>query len=112
MPANSPCTVNGYLNLKSVRGKTWTKRWFVLHPDGVLFSYKLPSDDRALTATPVPGYQLSHGQGLKGDQMVCEKERELTFKMYSGNKAYYFQAEAKCDLIRFVPQKSYKRRQF
>jgi hypothetical protein len=49
----------GYLSLKT-RGKTWQRRWFTLRSDFVLYSYRSnQGEDRALTATPVPGFSVS-----------------------------------------------------
>lgn len=53
--------MQGFLQLKTHR-KTWVKRWFALHTDFVLYSFKCEADDQALTATPVPGFTVTHLQ--------------------------------------------------
>lgn len=37
--STDPCVISGYLLLKT-RGKSWMKRWFSLHTDFVLYSFK------------------------------------------------------------------------
>ena len=63
VPVETTSVLSGYLSLKT-RGKTWTKRWFALRSDFVLYSYKTHQGERrAMTATPVPGFTVSlvHG---------------------------------------------------
>ena len=59
--AAAGAVMQGSLQLKTHR-KAWVKRWFALHSDFVLYSFKCEDDDHALTATPVPGYTVSHLQ--------------------------------------------------
>jgi FYVE/RhoGEF/PH domain-containing protein 1 len=55
----TPSVMAGYLSLKT-RGKTWQRRWFALRSDFVLYSYRSDQgEDRAVTATPVPGFSVS-----------------------------------------------------
>jgi len=37
--ANDPSVISGYLNM-SVDKKTWQRRWFSVHSDFVLYSFK------------------------------------------------------------------------
>lgn len=118
-----PSVLSGYLSLK-MRGKTWQKRWFALRSDFVLYSYRSsePGEDRAVTATPVPGFnvtlssgscnQLNEGQspnhpnlssklslsgdsssGLPNNGLISERDR--SFKMAHVHKTYHFQASTR-----------------
>jgi hypothetical protein len=55
--ANADCVLSGYLQLKT--NKLWVRRWFALHPDFVLYSFRSHKDQRAMTATPIPGYTIA-----------------------------------------------------
>ncbi|KAG8212726.1 hypothetical protein J437_LFUL019655, partial [Ladona fulva] len=57
VPADAPCVLNGYLHIKT-RGKSWVLRWFSLHHDFVLYSYRSSTDKQAMTATPLPGFTV------------------------------------------------------
>ncbi len=79
--------MSGFLVLKpgvgsSSRAAKSVKRYFSLLPDFVLYTFRTESDERALTATPLPGYTVLTGAQLKGDASVPEKEREKTIKMF------------------------------
>jgi hypothetical protein len=54
--ADAECVLSGYLQLKT--NKSWVGRWFALHPDFVLYSFRSHKDQRAVTATPIPGYTI------------------------------------------------------
>jgi hypothetical protein len=54
--ADTQCVLSGYLQLKT--NKSWVRRWFVLHPEFVLYSYRAHTDQHAMTATPIPGYTI------------------------------------------------------
>lgn len=58
MAADAPSVISGYLQLKA-RGKSWQRRWFALHNDFVLYSFRSHVDHSAVTATPVPGYTIA-----------------------------------------------------
>lgn len=110
----SPSVLSGYLSLKT-RGKTWQRRWFALRSDFVLYSYRShQAENRAMTATPVPGFvvslvsgssslladgaspshQCSAGKssatGTPESGMISERDR--SFKMAHVHKSYQFQA--------------------
>ncbi|KAG7176344.1 FYVE, RhoGEF and PH domain-containing protein 4-like [Homarus americanus] len=93
--------IQGFLQLKTHR-KTWVKRWFALHTDFVLYSFKCEADDHALTATPVPGFTVTHLQGTRNESGISEKEKERAFKLYHSKKHYIFQAASKEDSQRWV----------
>ncbi|XP_069692894.1 FYVE, RhoGEF and PH domain-containing protein 2-like [Periplaneta americana] len=88
--ADAECVFSGYLQLKT--DKSWVRRWFALHPDFVLYSFRSHKDQRAMTATPLPGYTIAKVLELKGESF---NDKEKVFKMYHAKKMYYFQGESK-----------------
>jgi hypothetical protein len=89
--ADAQCVLSGYLQLKT--SKSWVRRWFVLLPDFVLYSFRAHTDQHAMTATPIPGYTIEKGKEFKGE-IVGDTDK--IFKMYHHpNKVYYFQADSK-----------------
>ena len=82
----------GYLSLRACQlslagvvtggGAAPVKRWFSLHSDFVLYTFKSESDCQALTATPMPGYTVLTGPELKGESGIAEKDRDKTIKMF------------------------------
>ncbi|KAK3929895.1 FYVE, RhoGEF and PH domain-containing protein 4 [Frankliniella fusca] len=97
VPANAPCVLSGYMQLKT--SKSWVSRWFALHSDFVLYSFRSHSDKRAMTATPVPGFTVSLVLDNKGEP---ESGKEKIFKMYHKRKTYFFQTSAREDTLRWV----------
>ncbi|XP_046407118.1 FYVE, RhoGEF and PH domain-containing protein 4-like [Ischnura elegans] len=97
VPADAICVLNGYLHLKT-RGKSWVRRWFSLHPDFVLYSYRSHTDKQAMTATPLPGFTVVKLTELQ--EHFPDKEK--SFKMYHAKKMYYFQGSSKDDVERWV----------
>lgn len=98
--AQSPsATMSGMLLVLNPGGREGnTKRWFELHKDFVLYSFVTPYDLRALTATPLPGYEVVAGSELKSDPLVAEKDRHRVMKLFiqpnvaqcNLQKVYYF----------------------
>jgi len=88
--ADTQCILNGYLQLKT--NKSWVRRWFVLLPDFVLYSFKVHTDQHAMTATPIPGYTVDKGKEFKGE-IVGDPEK--IFKIHHTKKVYYFQADSR-----------------
>ena len=82
----------GYLSLRACQlslagvvtggGAAPVKRWFSLHSDFVLYTFKSESDCQAMTATPMPGYTVLTGLELKGESGIAEKDRDKTIKMF------------------------------
>ncbi|XP_068217439.1 FYVE, RhoGEF and PH domain-containing protein 2-like isoform X3 [Palaemon carinicauda] len=93
--------MEGFLQLKTHR-KAWVKRWFALHTDFVLYSFKCEADDQALTATPVPGFTVTHLQGTRNESGISDKEKERAFKLHHSKKHYIFQAASKEESQRWV----------
>ncbi|CAL4209039.1 unnamed protein product, partial [Meganyctiphanes norvegica] len=90
--------VQGFLQLKThqkASSKVWVRRWFALHPDFVLYSFKSDEDEQALTATPVPGFTVAHLQGCRNESGVSEKEKDRTFKLHHIKKHYIFLAASR-----------------
>lgn len=90
--ANAPCVISGYLLLKTQASKPWARRWFALHTDFVLYTFKSDSESLALTATPMPGYTLTEGTDLPDDDPLNTRDRKGTFKIHHSRKCYYLQA--------------------
>lgn len=88
--ADSHCVRSGYLQLRT--NKSWVRRWFVLHPDFVLYSFRAHTDQHAMTATPIPGYTIDKVLEFKGESVG---DTEKIFKMCHTKKVYYFQADSK-----------------
>jgi hypothetical protein len=63
-------------------GTSSVKRWFALHSDFVLYTFKAEEDCHALTATPMPGYTVLSGLELKGEPGVVDRDRDRTIKMF------------------------------
>lgn len=80
--------ISGYLKLRTNGRSTWSKRWFALQPDFVLYSYKSQEDKLPLTSTPVPGFLVSLLE--KGD--AVDPKTPFAFKLFHVKKTYYFQA--------------------
>ncbi|KAG1656658.1 FYVE, RhoGEF and PH domain-containing protein 4 [Nymphon striatum] len=95
--SNDPSVISGYLHLKT-RGKSWVNRWFALHPDFFLYSFKTHDDDHAVTSTPIPGYVVTLPE--KSDNI---DGRQHVFKIYhSKNRVYFFQASSQQELQEWV----------
>lgn len=90
--ASATSVLSGYLLLKTQASKPWTKRWFALHADFVLYSFKSDSDRLAMTATPMPGFTIIKGSGLPEEDPLSFRDREKAFKVHHSRKSYYFQA--------------------
>ena len=79
--------MSGFLVLKpgvgsSSRAAKSVKRWFALLPDFVLYAFRTELDERAMTATPLPGYTVLTGAQLRGDPAVAERDRDKIIKMF------------------------------
>ncbi|RXG53709.1 FYVE, RhoGEF and PH domain-containing protein 2 [Armadillidium vulgare] len=98
---SSEAIMEGFLNLKTHK-KSWQKRWFSLHRDFVLYSYKNVDDQQALTATPMPGFTITRIQNLKCENGLSEKDRDKAFKVYHSKKQYLFLCPTKDEADRWV----------
>ncbi|XP_034933980.1 FYVE, RhoGEF and PH domain-containing protein 1-like [Chelonus insularis] len=100
--ANAPCVLSGYLLLKTQASKPWTRRWFALHSDFVLYTFKSESENLALTATPMPGFTVIEGAELPDEDPLSQKDRKGSFKIYHSRKCYYLQASSHEDEERWI----------
>ena len=106
VPATHPAAVHsGWLVLRPTGSKAATsKRFFLLLPDYVLYSFRSPADTSALTATPLPGSTVLTGPGLKGDSGCAEKDREKVVKVVHGasRRTYYFAGTSAGEMERWA----------
>lgn len=93
--ASDTAVISGYLNI-TCNKKTWLRRWFSVRDDYVLYSFKAHQDVVALTAVPLPGYQVLSVDSVDGI------DREHTFKIFHKLKVYYLQAEDESSLKRWI----------
>jgi len=105
VPASSPSVHSGWLVLRPPGSKSSSnKRFFLLLPDFVLYSFRSEVDPCALTATPVPGFSILTGSQLKGDSGCSEKDRDKVIKMYHppSKRTYYFAGTSAPDVERWA----------
>jgi len=100
--ASASSVLSGYLLLKTQASKPWTKRWFALHVDFVLYSFKSESESMAMTATPMPGFMVTEGTKLSDEDPLNTKDRIRAFKMHHSRKYYYLQASSQEDKEKWV----------
>ncbi|XP_011302687.1 FYVE, RhoGEF and PH domain-containing protein 1 [Fopius arisanus] len=100
--ANAPSVLSGYLLLKTQASKPWARRWFSLHSDFVLYTFKSEAENLALTATPMPGYTLTEGNDLPDEDPLNPRDRKGTFKIHHSRKCYYLQASSQQDMDRWM----------
>ncbi|XP_043460754.1 FYVE, RhoGEF and PH domain-containing protein 4-like [Leptopilina heterotoma] len=92
--ASAPSVFSGYLLLKTQASKHWTRRWFSLHTDFVLYTFKSDSENMAMTATPLPGFIVIEGKELPDEDPLNSKDRIRAFKIHHSRKGYYLQASS------------------
>ncbi|KAG7207143.1 hypothetical protein KM043_001015 [Ampulex compressa] len=100
--AAASSVLSGHLLLKTQASKPWTRRWFALHVDFVLYSFKSEVEDTAMTATPMPGFMVTEGTTLPEDDPLNAKDRPRAFKMHHSRKSYYLQAASPEDKDRWM----------
>ena len=90
MKANDPAVISGYLNM-SVDKRTWQRRWFSVHGDFVLYSFKAHQDVVAMTSLPLPGYQVAVADDGTSDARFIVSHR-------GSHTTHYFDAD--CPAVR------------
>lgn len=90
--AAAASVLSGYLLFKTQASKPWTRRWFALHHDFVLYTFKSENERTALTATPMPGFTVTDATDLRDDDPLNNKDRVRAFKIHHSRKCYYLQA--------------------
>jgi hypothetical protein len=104
VPASTPTAIHsGWLVLRTPGSKPApAKRYFLLLPDFVLYSYRSEADPAALTATPVPGFTVHAGGQLKGDSNAPDKDRDRIVKLVHppSKRTYYFAGTTAQDVER------------
>ncbi|XP_012266078.2 FYVE, RhoGEF and PH domain-containing protein 1-like isoform X2 [Athalia rosae] len=100
--AAATSVLSGYLLLKTQASKPWTKRWFALHADFVLYSFKSESESLAMTATPMPGFAVTGGATLPEEDPLSFRDREKAFKIHHSRKSYYLQAFTHTDHEKWI----------
>lgn len=75
----------GYLNTSTDRGRNWSKQWYNLQEDFVMYAFKAHQNIHALSALPLPGHEV---------EKVDDLERPYVFKLHHKNRdVYHFQAD-------------------
>ncbi|XP_011496686.1 PREDICTED: FYVE, RhoGEF and PH domain-containing protein 1-like [Ceratosolen solmsi marchali] len=100
--AGAASVLSGYLLLKTQASKPWTRRWFALHVDFVLYTFKTESERTAMTATPMPGFTVTEGTDLPDEDPLNTKDRIRAFKIHHSRKSYYLQASSQSDKERWL----------
>lgn len=92
--------LSGYLRLKTGgRRAHWQRRWFALHRDFVLYSFRSERDELPLTSVPVPGLCVATAEKSDGLEARC---CPAAFKLYHQRRAYVFQAQDPQDAQRWM----------
>lgn len=92
--AKAPSVLSDYLLLKTQASQPWIRKWFALHIDFVLYSFKSDTDSIAMTATPMPGFVIVEGIDLSEEDPLNAKDRIHAFKIHHSKKSYYLQASS------------------
>ena len=106
MPASHPSAVHsGWLVIRPPGSKaSSSKRYFLLLPDLVLYSFRSSADTSALTASPLPGCSVPTGVQLKGNSGCSEKDREKVVKLVQGGsrRVYYLAGTSSQEVERWA----------
>ncbi|XP_076303493.1 FYVE, RhoGEF and PH domain-containing protein 4 [Lasioglossum baleicum] len=100
--ASASSVISGYLLLKTQPSKPWIRRWFALHMDFVLYTFKSESESMALTATPMPGFVVTEAIELSDEDPLSLKDRSKALKMHHSRKSYYLQASSQEDKYKWL----------
>ncbi|XP_078049056.1 FYVE, RhoGEF and PH domain-containing protein 4 [Augochlora pura] len=100
--ASASSVISGYLLLKTQPSKPWIRRWFALHMDFVLYTFKSESENMALTATPMPGFLVTEAIELSDEDPLSLKDRPKALKMHHSRKSYYLQASSQEDKYKWL----------
>ncbi|XP_014211813.1 FYVE, RhoGEF and PH domain-containing protein 1 [Copidosoma floridanum] len=100
--AAASSVLSGYLHLKTQASKPWTPRYFALHVDFVLYSFKSDSESTAMTATPMPGFAVTDATELPDEDPLNSKDRVRAFKIHHTRKCYYLQTASQSEKDRWL----------
>ncbi|XP_049513328.1 FYVE, RhoGEF and PH domain-containing protein 4-like isoform X5 [Dermacentor silvarum] len=96
----SGAVLSGYLRLKTGgRRAHWQRRWFALHRDFVLYSFRSEQDELPLTSVPVPGLAVAAAEKADG---LEPRTSAAAFKLFHQRRAYVFQAQDAEDAQRWM----------
>lgn len=96
----SGAVLSGYLRLKTGgRRAHWQRRWFALHRDFVLYSFRSEQDELPLTSVPVPGLAVAAAEKADG---LEPRNCAAAFKLFHQRRAYLFQAQDVQDAQRWM----------
>lgn len=102
-PGQQQCSgavLSGYLRLKTGgRRAHWQRRWFALHRDFVLYSFRSEQDELPLTSVPVPGLAVAAAEKADG---LEPRTSAAAFKLFHQRRAYVFQAQDAEDAQRWM----------
>lgn len=101
--ATDPSVLSGYLQMSSDK-KTWNRKFFAIHTDFVLYSFKAHQDVIAHTSVPLPGFEVKSVE--KSDEV---QQRDFVFSLTkpglidrASSKTYYFQADDESQRKRWI----------
>ncbi|XP_077496772.1 FYVE, RhoGEF and PH domain-containing protein 2-like isoform X2 [Amblyomma americanum] len=96
----SGAVLSGYLRLKTGgRRAHWQRRWFALHRDFVLYSFRTEQDELPLTSVPIPGLAVAAAEKADG---LEPRSCAAAFKLFHQRRAYVFQAQDAPDAQRWM----------
>lgn len=99
--------MNGYLWLCSGGQSQWTKRFFAVREDFVLYSFKGAKDTSAKTSLPLPGCNISFPDSkdelvMKDVRKSSSQEPPLIFKVTHYSRVYYLKADSKDEMAKYA----------
>ncbi|VDP19263.1 unnamed protein product [Soboliphyme baturini] len=92
------CLWRGYLDIKSLK-KPWTRKYFVVHMDYVLYSFNSEKDTYASTSAPLPGVKICLPEA-KYD-WAFGKEPNV-FEMEQRRRVYFLRCQSREEMAKWM----------
>ncbi|XP_041349454.1 FYVE, RhoGEF and PH domain-containing protein 1-like [Gigantopelta aegis] len=94
--AEDAAVLSGYLSMSPDKGRTWMKRWFSVHEDFVMYSFKGNKDKSALSSLPLPGY-------IAEKASAKDTDKSYVFKLKHKDKTVFlFQTDNEKHMKRWI----------